>query len=99
VPFFRRWRFEMKLSPFGGDNTTTYYSFLIKFRIAGNDPNTIWQTSISQPSICFTSIGNSGVKQQPDLGDSVLILITMLIQDVHQKLLELHVFIMEVLML
>ena len=56
----------------GGDNNTTYYSFLNKLRIAGNDANTIWQTSVSQPSICLTtsnasayiyhSIGNGTIK-------------------------------------
>ena len=39
----------------GGNNNTTYYSFLNKSRIVGNDPNTIWQTSVSQPSICLTT--------------------------------------------
>jgi hypothetical protein len=28
----------------GNNNNTTYYSYLNKLRIAGNDPNTIWQT-------------------------------------------------------
>ena len=56
----------------GGDNTTTYYSFLNKLRIAGNDANTIWQTSTVQPHICLTtsnassfiyhSIGNGTIK-------------------------------------
>ena len=43
----------------GGDNTTTYYSFLNKLRIAGNDPNTIWQTSTAQPSVCLTTSSSS----------------------------------------
>ena len=56
----------------GGDNTSTYYSFLNNLRIAGNDPNTIWQTSTAQPNICLTtsnasayihhSIGNGTIK-------------------------------------
>ena len=43
----------------GGDNTTAYYSFLNKLRIAGNDPNTIWQASSAQPSICLTTSSTS----------------------------------------
>jgi hypothetical protein len=56
----------------GGSNTTMYYSFLSMLRICGNDPNTIWQTSTSQPNICLTtssgsaniyhSIGNGTIK-------------------------------------
>ena len=56
----------------GGDNNTVYYSFFNKLRIAGNDANTIWQTSAVQPSICITtqnasayiyhSIGNGTIK-------------------------------------
>jgi hypothetical protein len=49
-PFHRYGVFDV-----GGDNSTAYYSFLNKLKIAGNDPNTIWQTTISQPIICLTN--------------------------------------------
>ncbi len=37
----------------GGVSSTTFYTFLSRLRIAGNDPNTTWRTSVSQPRMCL----------------------------------------------
>ncbi len=62
----------------GGSSAATFYSFLNRLRISGNDANTIWQTSTDQPSICsatsstsayiYHSIGNGSIKTTTGAG-------------------------------